>query len=112
MSPMTQFAFSITLFLALTGKLCSQTSTTSLQGTVTDPSGGAIAGAPVILANTNPVVKVIVGGYDPSLASEAFEEIDADFIVRGEGEVTFRELLRAMEQGGDFSSYARWPASR
>ena len=50
----------------------------------------------------NPAVKVVVGGYDPSLASEAYEGMDVDFIVRGEGEVTFRELLRALEQGGDF----------
>src|SRR5258707_2057765 len=49
-----------------------------------------------------PAVKVVVGGYDPSLASEAYEGMDVDFIVRGEGEVTFRELLRALEQGGDF----------
>jgi anaerobic magnesium-protoporphyrin IX monomethyl ester cyclase len=49
-----------------------------------------------------PTVKVVVGGYDPSLASEAYEGMDVDFIVRGEGEVTFRELLRALEQGGDF----------
>jgi DNA-directed RNA polymerase specialized sigma24 family protein len=32
---MKQFAFSVTFFLALTGTLCSQTSTTSLQGTIT-----------------------------------------------------------------------------
>jgi anaerobic magnesium-protoporphyrin IX monomethyl ester cyclase len=49
-----------------------------------------------------PAVKVVVGGYDPSLASDAYEGMDVDFIVRGEGEVTFRELLRALEQGGDF----------
>jgi len=49
-----------------------------------------------------PVVKVVVGGYDPSLTSQAYEGMDVDFIVRGEGEVTFRELLRALEQGGDF----------
>jgi radical SAM superfamily enzyme YgiQ (UPF0313 family) len=36
-----------------------------------------------------PRVKVVVGGYDPSLASEAYEGMDVDFIVRGEGEVTF-----------------------
>src|SRR6202047_1250128 len=53
-----------------------------------------------------PVVKVVVGGYDPSLASEAYEGMDVDFIVRGEGEVTFRELLRASEQGGDFGRIA------
>jgi len=46
-----------------------------------------------------PGVKIVVGGYDPSLAPEAYGEMNVDFIVRGEGEVTFRELLRALEQG-------------
>jgi radical SAM superfamily enzyme YgiQ (UPF0313 family) len=50
----------------------------------------------------NPGVKVVVGGYDPSLAREAYEGMNVDFIVRGEGEVTLRELLRAIEQGGHF----------
>jgi radical SAM superfamily enzyme YgiQ (UPF0313 family) len=50
-----------------------------------------------------PAVKVVVGGYDPSLAGEAYEGMGVDFIVRGEGEVTFRELLRALEQGEDFN---------
>jgi radical SAM superfamily enzyme YgiQ (UPF0313 family) len=49
-----------------------------------------------------PGVKIVVGGYDPSLAPEAYGEMNVDFIVLGEGEVTFRELLRALEQGGDF----------
>lgn len=49
-----------------------------------------------------PGVKVVVGGYDPSLAREAYEGMNVDFIVRGEGEVTLRELLRAIEQGGHF----------
>jgi radical SAM superfamily enzyme YgiQ (UPF0313 family) len=42
---------------------------------------------------------VVVGGYDPSLAPEAWTHPDAgvDFIVSGEGETTFRELLRALE---------------
>jgi anaerobic magnesium-protoporphyrin IX monomethyl ester cyclase len=61
------------------------------------------AGRIINLVRTlKPAVKVVVGGYDPSLASEAYEGMDVDFIVRGEGEVTFRELLRALEQGGDF----------
>jgi anaerobic magnesium-protoporphyrin IX monomethyl ester cyclase len=55
-----------------------------------------------LVRGLKPGVKVVVGGYDPSLASEAYEGMDVDFIVRGEGEVTFRELLRAVEQGGDF----------
>ena len=43
-----------------------------------------------------PGLKIVVGGYDPSLAFEAYEKMDVDFIVRGEGEVPFRELLRAL----------------
>ena len=45
-----------------------------------------------------PQTQIVVGGYDPSLAPEAYEACpDVDFIVRGEGEQTFRELLRAIE---------------
>ena len=44
-----------------------------------------------------PGAKVAVGGYDPSLAPKAYEEMNVDYLVRGEGEVTFRELLRALE---------------
>jgi radical SAM superfamily enzyme YgiQ (UPF0313 family) len=52
----------------------------------------------------NPSVKVVVGGYDPSLATDAYEEMGVDFIVRGEGEITFRELLRALESEREFGS--------
>src|SRR3984957_4235064 len=48
-----------------------------------------------------PGVKIVVGGYDPSLAPEAYEEMNVDYLVRSEGEVTFRELLRALDQGTD-----------
>ena len=47
-----------------------------------------------------PGVKIIVGGYDPSLDTEAYLSMPVDFIVRGEGEVTFRELTRALEGNG------------
>jgi anaerobic magnesium-protoporphyrin IX monomethyl ester cyclase len=49
-----------------------------------------------------PGVRIVVGGYDPSLAPEAYaaEGSGVDFLVRGEGEATFRELLRALESGG------------
>src|SRR5579864_3118369 len=46
-----------------------------------------------------PGVKIVVGGYDPSLAPEAYEDLGVDYLVRSEGEATFRELLRAIEQG-------------
>ncbi len=50
-----------------------------------------------LLRSLRPGLRVIVGGYDPSMAPEAYTYNDIDFIVRGEGEITFRELLRAIE---------------
>jgi radical SAM superfamily enzyme YgiQ (UPF0313 family) len=53
-----------------------------------------------LVRTRRPRAHVIVGGYDPSLAPEAYTEdpdSGVDFIVRGEGEITFRELLRALE---------------
>jgi anaerobic magnesium-protoporphyrin IX monomethyl ester cyclase len=55
-----------------------------------------------LVRTLQPGVKVVVGGYDPSLAREAYMEMNVDYIVRGEGEVTFRELLRALERGAGF----------
>jgi len=59
-----------------------------------------------LVRSLRPRVRVVVGGYDPSLAPEAFEapEAGVDFIVRGEGELTLRELLRALETGGGFEA--------
>ena len=53
-----------------------------------------------------PKVRVVVGGYDPSLAPEAWTDpaIGVDVIVRGEGDITFRELIRAFEDGRPLSS--------
>lgn len=50
-----------------------------------------------LVRTLKPDVKIVVGGYDPSLACEAYEDLGVDYVVRGEGEVTFRELLRALE---------------
>ena len=53
-----------------------------------------------LVRTRRPRARVVVGGYDPSLAPEAYTEDPdggVDFIVRGEGEITFRELLRALE---------------
>ena len=52
-----------------------------------------------------PAASIVVGGYDPSLAADAYEPA-VDFIVRGEGEITFRELLRALERGGGVAGIA------
>ena len=48
-----------------------------------------------------PEVRIVVGGYDPSLAADAYADPDCgvDAVVRGEGESTFREYVRAVEHG-------------
>ena len=54
-----------------------------------------------------PAVRVVAGGYDPSLAPDAYEACaDIEFIVRGEGEHTMRELLRAVEGQMDLRAVA------
>jgi radical SAM superfamily enzyme YgiQ (UPF0313 family) len=57
-----------------------------------------------LLRALRPSARVVVGGYDPSLARDAYTgpSTGVDFIVRGEGEATLRELLRAMERGGGY----------
>jgi radical SAM superfamily enzyme YgiQ (UPF0313 family) len=52
------------------------------------------------LRSISRTVRVVVGGYDPSMAPEVYTDLCSDlidFIVRGEGEMTFCELLRAIE---------------
>ena len=53
-----------------------------------------------LVRRLRPGAKIVAGGYDPSLAPEAYDACaPIDFLVRGEGEYTFRELLRAIESG-------------
>ena len=49
-----------------------------------------------------PDIKVAVGGYDPSLAPQEYSDMGVDYIVRGEGEITFRDVLRVLEGSGSF----------
>jgi anaerobic magnesium-protoporphyrin IX monomethyl ester cyclase len=51
-----------------------------------------------LVRTLKPDTKIAVGGYDPSLAFEDYAGMPVDYIVRGEGEITFRELLRALEK--------------
>src|SRR5688572_4116606 len=52
-----------------------------------------------LVKSINPKTKVVVGGYDPSLAPDAWTHpaLGVDFIVCGEGDLTFRELVRALD---------------
>ena len=53
-----------------------------------------------LIRRLKPAVTIVAGGYDPSLAPEAYDSPASgiDFIVRGEGELTFAALLSALAQ--------------
>ena len=54
-----------------------------------------------LVKRLHPRARIVAGGYDPSLAPDAYETCgDIDFLVRGEGEHTLCELLRAIEGSG------------
>jgi anaerobic magnesium-protoporphyrin IX monomethyl ester cyclase len=55
-----------------------------------------------LIRSIAPGVIIVAGGYDPSLAPEAYEppSTGVDYVVRGEGEVTFRELLACTSRQG------------
>jgi radical SAM superfamily enzyme YgiQ (UPF0313 family) len=61
-----------------------------------------------LIRSLRPDVRVVVGGYDPSLAPEEWTDpaIGVDVIVRGEGDVTFRELIRALDEQRPLSTVA------
>ena len=55
-----------------------------------------------LIKTRNPSVKLVAGGYHPSLTARetpANGRSFLDFIVRGEGELTFRELMDEVERG-------------
>ena len=54
-----------------------------------------------LVRSLKPDVRIVVGGYDPSLAPECWTDpaLGVDVIVRGEGDITFREAIRAIEAG-------------
>jgi len=58
-----------------------------------------------LIRRLRPEARIVAGGYDPSLAPDAYEIDDSvDFLVRGEGEITLSELLRALESGASPAS--------
>jgi radical SAM superfamily enzyme YgiQ (UPF0313 family) len=59
-----------------------------------------------LVKSISPDTKIAVGGYDPSLAPDAWTHpaLGVDFIVRGEGDLTFRELVRALDDDRPLST--------
>jgi len=53
-----------------------------------------------ILKLVNPECKIVLGGVHPTaLPERTLEETHADFVVMGEGEITFYELARGIKEG-------------
>jgi anaerobic magnesium-protoporphyrin IX monomethyl ester cyclase len=52
-----------------------------------------------LVRTMRPAAHIVAGGYDPSLAPDAYEGTPVDFLVRGEGERPFCALVRALESG-------------
>src|SRR5262245_60618857 len=60
-----------------------------------------------LIKSLRPTARIVAGGYDPSLATQAYEECGSvDFVVRSEGEETLSALLRALESNGGFHTIA------
>ncbi|HKV42308.1 MAG TPA: radical SAM protein [Blastocatellia bacterium] len=59
-----------------------------------------------LVKRLRPRAKIAVGGYDPTLATDAYMDpsFEVDFIVRGEGDITFRDLVRAVDDETGFDS--------
>lgn len=55
----------------------------------------------------NPKVKVVVGGILPSNFPDMFLNNQIDYVLTGEGEISFVELLQAIESGGSFGRLTR-----
>jgi anaerobic magnesium-protoporphyrin IX monomethyl ester cyclase len=60
-----------------------------------------------VVRQLRPATRIVAGGYDPSLAPAAYEPCaEVDFLIRGEGEHTLCELLRALEADGPVEAIA------
>ncbi len=61
-----------------------------------------------LIRRIDPSTAIVAGGYDPSLAPEAYDDpaIGPDYLVRGEGELPFRELLDSLDRGSGTAAIA------
>jgi anaerobic magnesium-protoporphyrin IX monomethyl ester cyclase len=69
-----------------------------------EPIRDARAATDIVRAS-DPSVPVVWGGWHPSILPEqCLREGQADFCVKGQGELTFKELLDALGAGGGYES--------
>ena len=62
----------------------------------------------LILRRTLPECKIIVGGIHPSIFPQEYDFDAVDCVVQGEGEVSFVELLIAIEKNNPLPKVMRW----
>jgi len=58
-----------------------------------------------IIKTLKPQAKVIVGGIHPSIQPEMYDFKAIDTVVKGEGEITFPELLKKIANGNELPRY-------
>lgn len=57
-----------------------------------------------LIKKSKPSLPIAVGGPHPSLHPELVKRPQVDFLVRGEGEQPFLELITALKEGADYSN--------
>ncbi len=73
-------------------------------GTTTTKMRSAVKIA-AISKQINPKIKVVIGGlHSTILPEDMLKSKDVDYAVRGEGEITFLELVKALEKGSSLSA--------
>ncbi|MEW6365316.1 MAG: radical SAM protein [Acidobacteriota bacterium] len=57
------------------------------------------------IRGVDPAIRIVAGGYHPSLMADEMDADLLDFVVRGEGEITLRELVDGLQNPrADFGS--------
>jgi magnesium-protoporphyrin IX monomethyl ester (oxidative) cyclase len=57
-----------------------------------------------LVKECNPNIPTVMGGVHPTVTpKETLKDKNVDFVILGEAEYTFRDLVKALEQGTDFS---------
>jgi len=70
--------------------------------TVTTPTLNTALEAAAAVKKAQPAAKVVLGGMHPSvMPREALSNKDVDFAIKGEGEITLKELVSCLDRGGE-----------
>lgn len=72
-------------------------------GTTTTKMRSALTIAKIV-KQVNPTIKIVIGGlHATTMPEDILKSKDVDFVVRGEGEFTFLELIQALEKNASYT---------